>query len=128
MFCHMSVVELVGVKIIYAHVKALEMRMRKLVLGLTVAEILPAKINKMLSLNNLGFIDVNQTVCKLAKILKRRLANKTLQADGTLMYSKIFFRILKSILSSFPEPFKVKRLMFKVSESSLGFLITQGLL
>ena len=42
--------------------KALEMRMRKLVLGLSVAQILPEKMNKMLSPNYLGFIDVNQTV------------------------------------------------------------------
>ena len=39
------------------------MRMRKLVLKLSLAQILPEKINKkMLSLNNLGFIDVLSTV------------------------------------------------------------------
>ena len=38
------------------------MRMRKLVLDLSLAQILPEKINKMLSLNSLGFIDVLSTV------------------------------------------------------------------
>ena len=60
MFFLMSAVELVGVKIWY--VKALEMRMRKLVLDFSLAQILPEKINKMLSPNNFVFIDVNQTV------------------------------------------------------------------
>ena len=60
MFCLVSAVELVGVKIKYAHVKALGMRIRKLVLFL--AQILPEKINKIISPNNLGFIDVNRTV------------------------------------------------------------------
>ena len=46
-----------------APLKALEMKMQKLIFGLSVAEILPEEINKMLSLNNLGFID--------AKVLKR---------------------------------------------------------
>ena len=36
--------------------------MRKLVLGLSVAQILPEKINKILSPNNPGLIDVNPTV------------------------------------------------------------------
>ena len=38
------------------------MRMRKLVLNLSVAEILPEKINKMLLPKKLGFIDVLSTV------------------------------------------------------------------
>ena len=60
MFCLMSAVKLVGVKIRWVHVKTLvEMRMRKLVLGLSLAQIISEKINKMLSSNNLGFIDVN---------------------------------------------------------------------
>ena len=46
-FCRMSAVELVKVKIWFAHPKALEMRVRKLVLGLSVAQILPEKINNM---------------------------------------------------------------------------------
>ena len=37
-------------KILFVRVKALEMRMRKCVLGLFVAPILPEKINKMLPL------------------------------------------------------------------------------
>ena len=46
MFCLMSAVELVGVKILFVHLKALEMRMRKLVLDLSVAQILPGKLTK----------------------------------------------------------------------------------
>ena len=42
--------------------KALEMRMQKLVLDLSLAQVLPEKINKILTPNSLGFIDVNQTV------------------------------------------------------------------
>ena len=38
------------------------MRMQKLELGLSLAQLVPEKINKMNSLNNLGFIYVNQTV------------------------------------------------------------------
>ena len=34
----------------------------KIVIGLFLAQILPEKINKMLSPNNVGFIDVNWTV------------------------------------------------------------------
>ena len=51
LFWHGSAVELVGVKILYA----LEMRMRKLLLSLSIAQIHHEKINKMLFLNNLGF-------------------------------------------------------------------------
>ena len=47
-----------------AHVKTLGMRMRKLELGLSLGQILPEKIYKMISPNNLGFIDVNQTVVR----------------------------------------------------------------
>ena len=57
MFYLMSAVELVGVKICLAHLKALEMRMRKLVLDLSVAQILPEKINKVFLPKKLGFID-----------------------------------------------------------------------
>ena len=38
-FCFMSAVKLVGLKIIYVHVKALGMRMQKLVLGLSLTQI-----------------------------------------------------------------------------------------
>ena len=38
------------------------MRMQKLVLGLSLAQIIPEKIIKMPSPDNLGFIDVNRTV------------------------------------------------------------------
>ena len=62
MFCLMSAVALVGVKIRLVHLKALEMRMRKLALDLSLAQILPEEINKMLSLNNPGFIDLLSTV------------------------------------------------------------------
>ena len=47
MFYQMSAVDLVGVKIWFAHLKALEMRMRKLVLDLSVARTIPEKINKL---------------------------------------------------------------------------------
>ena len=62
MFYLISAVELVGVKIWFVHLKALEMRMRKLVLELSVAQILPEKINKMLLPKMLRFIDVLSTV------------------------------------------------------------------
>ena len=39
MFCLMLAVGLVGVKTLYAHVKALGMRMQKLVLGLSLTQI-----------------------------------------------------------------------------------------
>ena len=39
------------------------MRMRKLVLDLSLAQIFPEKINQIFFLNNLGFIDVLSTVC-----------------------------------------------------------------
>ena len=47
MFCLMSAVALVGEKIWLVNLKALEMRMRKLTLDLSVAQILPEKSNKM---------------------------------------------------------------------------------
>ena len=53
MSCLMSAVAMVEIKICHSHVKALGMRMRKLVLGLSVAEILLEKINKALSPNKL---------------------------------------------------------------------------
>ena len=58
MFYLMSAVELVGVKTL----KALEMRMRKLVLDLYVAQIFPEKINKISLQKKLLFIDVLSTV------------------------------------------------------------------
>ena len=45
MFYLMLAVELVRVKVCFIHRKGLEMRMRKLVLDLYVAQILPEKIN-----------------------------------------------------------------------------------
>ena len=62
MFYLMSAVELVGGKICFLHLKALEMRMRKLVLGLSLAQILPEKIDKMFLPKKLGFIDMLSTV------------------------------------------------------------------
>ena len=62
MFCLMSAVALVGVKIWFVHLKALEIRMRKLVLDLSLAQILSEEISKMLLPKKLGFIDVLQTV------------------------------------------------------------------
>ena len=58
--------------------EALEMRMRKLVLDLSLAQILPEKINKMLSLNNLGFIDVLSTVKRRQSTPKARSAFRLL--------------------------------------------------
>ena len=58
----MSAVELVRVKILLAHMKALELRMRKLLLDLFLAQTLPEKINKMCLPKKLGFIDVLSTV------------------------------------------------------------------
>ena len=62
----MSAVELVGV-IWFVDMKALGMGIHKLVLGLSLVQIVPEKINKILCLNNLGFIDVNRTVSRLEK-------------------------------------------------------------
>ena len=47
--------------------KALEMRMQKLVLDLSVAQILREKINKLFLPNRLGFIDVLSTVRTIFK-------------------------------------------------------------
>ena len=58
MFCLMSAVELVGVKILFVHLKALKIRMRKLVLDLSEPQILPEKISKIFLPKKLGFIDV----------------------------------------------------------------------
>ena len=58
MFCQMSAVELVGVKIWFVPLKALEMRVRKLVLDLCLAQTLSEKSNKIILLKNLRFIDV----------------------------------------------------------------------
>ena len=58
----MSADELVGVKILFALLKTLEIRMRKLVLGLSVTQILSEKINKRFLPKKLGFIDVLSTV------------------------------------------------------------------
>ena len=57
MFYLTSAVELVEVKICFAHLKVLGMRMRKLVLDLSVAEIFPGKINKILLPKECGFIE-----------------------------------------------------------------------
>ena len=77
MFHLMTAVEIVGVKIVFFHLKALEMRMRKLVLDLSLAQILPAKINKMFLPKKLGFIDVLRTVYRdrIMKIELRKYAN-----------------------------------------------------
>ena len=52
----MSAVDLLGVKIGWVHVRALEMKMQKLVLGWSLAQMLPEKTYKSLSSNNPGFI------------------------------------------------------------------------
>ena len=57
-----SAVELVGVKTWLAYLKALETRMRKLVLDLSLTQILPEKNNKMFLPKKLGFIDMLRTV------------------------------------------------------------------
>ena len=83
MFCVMSAVELVGIKILWVHAKALKMRVRKLVSGLFLAQILPEKINKMLSSNNPEFIDVNRTVHNFQPSISemRNLLSISLQFD-----------------------------------------------
>ena len=53
------------------------MRMRKLVLGLSVLQIFPEKINEMLSLNTLGCIDVNRTVLSIA----HNITDKKVECD-----------------------------------------------
>ena len=58
----MTAVELTGVKIWLHHLKALEMRIRKLVLDLSVAQMVPEKIDKIFLPKKLGFIDVLSTV------------------------------------------------------------------
>ena len=73
------------------HAKALGMRMRKLVLGLCLAQIR----NKTLSPNKLGFIDVNRTVysllCQQAKhcSFNQRFSCLTI----SLLYSKFLFSL-----------------------------------
>ena len=56
MFCLMSAVELVGVKICWVHVKAGEMRMLKLVFGLSLAHILPEEMKKIFSPKTLDLL------------------------------------------------------------------------
>ena len=56
MFCLMTAVELVGLKICWVHVKAREMRMRKLVFGLSLAQILPEKMKKIFSPKTLDLL------------------------------------------------------------------------
>ena len=65
MFCLMSAVRLIGVKIWLVHLKALETRMRKLVLDLSLAQILPEKTNKMFLPKNHGFIILTSSVINL---------------------------------------------------------------
>ena len=57
---------------------AVELVMRKLVLGLSIAQILPENTNKMLSTNNLRFMDVNLTV---NIIEKRSLFKESLKTN-----------------------------------------------
>ena len=60
MICLMSAVEFVIVNIwCSCESSCLWIRMQKLVLGLSVPQILPEKINKIFCQNNLGFLDVN---------------------------------------------------------------------
>ena len=70
MFCPISAVALAGIKICYVHAIALGMRMRKLLLALSLAQKLHENINKILSPISLGFIDVNRTVSTLKRSLK----------------------------------------------------------
>ena len=57
----MTANKLVRVKIWFAHLKAIEMKMQKLVWDLFVAQILPEKINKTFLPKKLWFIDVLST-------------------------------------------------------------------
>ena len=63
MFYPMSAVALVGVKIGFVHLKALEMRRLKLVLELFVAQILPEKINKTFLTNKFPICLTKLYVC-----------------------------------------------------------------
>ena len=56
----MSAVELVRAKILFAHLKALEITMRKL--DLSVHQIISEKNNKLFLSKKVGFIDVLSTV------------------------------------------------------------------
>ena len=62
--------------------KALGIRMRKLVLGLSLAQKLLEEINKMFSPNDPGFIDVNQTVVKDFFFISLRYAPPKKQIFG----------------------------------------------
>ena len=85
----MSAVELVGVKNWFLHLKALEMRMRKLLLDLYLAQILPEKSKKMILLKKLGFIDVLSAV-RVSHILGIRLI-KYISFLRMYISSRLFF-------------------------------------
>ena len=63
--------------------KALGTRMRKLVLGLSLAQILPGKIDEMLFQKKHGFIDMNRTVFI---IFFRFLVKALVNVFGSLLF------------------------------------------
>ena len=89
MLCLMSAVALIGVKIWLVNLKALEMRMRKLLLDLYLAQILPEKSKKMILLKKLGFIDVLSAV-RVSHILGIRLI-KYISFLRMYISSRLFF-------------------------------------
>ena len=68
--------------------KPLEMMMRKLVLALSVAQIFPKKINKMLSLNNLGFINVLSIVVSVLDVTRNIIQVKPAQKSQSELQEK----------------------------------------
>ena len=69
-FVLLSAVELVGVTIWWVHVKAHEMRMWNLVLGLSLAQILLEKINKMIRMLCPGRFSLVESVLYLVSLLR----------------------------------------------------------
>ena len=92
MFCLMSAVELVGVKIWWVHMKASEMRIWKLVLGLSLGQILPEKINNMIRVLCPGRFSLVESVCIYYPDLPIKLSHR---AVSILAVQFILCRILE---------------------------------
>ena len=96
----MSAVQVVGVKILFAHLKALEMKMRKLVLDLSVAQIHPEEIKKVFLLQKawIHWFVVNRIVWKTLFISKEgNILNK--QWSTSTRYLVLSLKVKASFLS-----------------------------
>ena len=113
----LSAVLLVGVKFWLAHLKALEMKMRKLILDLFLAQILPEKIYQK---------SLDSWMCCELYLRKLTLAHNLLNTVLTILLILQKYELMKDILKTYFQPTNISQLFEFFSYLKFSYMDTHG--